>query len=567
VSRLLDSPTGAARVEPAVDLAGGPVGSLEDRITALFSTASGMLDAEQQADRRVTELIEEFLGRINTTTPVELSSLVEGFRSTLIPAEPTPVDSYVDFLTGQVVPHAVNKSTPLCMGQMTSALPYFVRPLTRLVTALNQNMVQVETAKALVPLERQALAMIHRLVYRRDEAFYQSFAQDKESTLGILTLGGTLANLIGLWCARNHALGPDGRFGGAEAEGLVAALRHYGHEGAAVICSEAAHYSFDKAAEMLGLGARNLIKVPTDGRQRIDLVQLKEAIRSCRARRQVILAVVGIAGTTDGGSIDDLTSLAAICRHEGIHLHVDAAWGGPVLFSNRHRHRLDGIEVADSVTIDGHKQLYLPIGTGVVCFRDPRYARVIERNAYYIIRPGSNDLGRRALEGSRPSSALYLHAALSIIGRSGYGRIIDENLRLAGVMASSIKARPELELLSEPELNIVLFRYIPRHLRARLEADQLEAADHDELNQLNSELQEAQWRAGRCFVARTELRHTRYGRSQTVVALRAVLANPATRDEHLKIVLDDILRVASELESRQARSGLAAASPTAARER
>jgi glutamate decarboxylase len=238
-----------------------------------------------------------------------------------------------------------------------------------------------------------------------------------------------------------------------------------------------------------------------------------------------------------------------------------------VLLSHRHRHLLEGIEVADSVTIDGHKQLYLPIGTGIVCFRDPRYARVIERNAYYIIRPGSNDLGRRALEGSRPSSALYLHAALSIIGRSGYGRIIDENLRLARVMATSVAARPELELLSEPELNIVLFRYVPRHLRRRVDEGSLDAADHEEINRLNSELQEAQWRAGRCFVARTELRHTRYGRSRTVVALRAVLANPATRDEHLEVVLDDILRVASELEGRRARSSVATAPTTAARER
>src|SRR5690349_4079936 len=289
---------------------------------------------------------------------------------------------------------------------------------------MNQNVVKVETAKALSPYERQVIAMIHRLVFRQPAAFYDEHIQRHESTLGIHVSGGTVANVSALWCARNRALGATETFQGVDREGLHAALTAYGFEGAVIIGSTLMHYSFEKAADVLGVGVRGLLRVPVDSLGQIELPALREKIAECRARRWCILAIVGNAGTTETGAIDSLSELAEIAREANTHFHVDAAWGGPLLFSRRYKHKLAGIELADSVTIDGHKQLYLPMGSGMVVMRDPHTAAVIEKHARYVVRRGSADLGCRSLEGSRPANALLLQAALNIIGRRGYEVLI-----------------------------------------------------------------------------------------------------------------------------------------------
>jgi len=125
--------------------------------------------------------------------------------------------------------------------------------------------------------------------------------------------------------------------------------------------------------------------------------------------------------------------------------------GGPTLFSDRHRHLLAGIERADSVTIDAHKQLYVPMGAGMVLFRDPTAVSAIEHHAAYILRHGSKDLGSHTLEGSRPGKALLVHAGLSIMGRKGYELLIDLGIERARTFAGMIRQHPDFELTSEPD--------------------------------------------------------------------------------------------------------------------
>jgi glutamate decarboxylase len=246
-----------------------------------------------------------------------------------------------------------------------------------------------------------------------------------------------------------------------------------------------------------------------------------------------------VAASTDAGAIDPLEELAEVARESKAHFHVDAAWGGPLLFSEKHRGRLAGIERADSVTIDGHKQMYLPLGIGLLLLRDPHAARAIEKQAHYLSRPGSADLGRRALEGSRPGAALFLHAGLHIFGREGYAALVEENIAQARHLADRISDLPDFELLADPDSNIVLYRHIPAAWRDRLLSSDLTAADHDALNRCNERLHKAQRRAGRTYVSRTTLFHTRYGPDVPVVALRAVIANPLTTEADLAAVLQD----------------------------
>ncbi len=372
--------------------------------------------------------------------------------------------------------------------------------------------------------------------------------QDPASTLGIVTSRGTLANITGLWIARNRAFGPDGDFAGVEKVGMAAALRHAKAERAVIIGSTLMHYSLEKAVDLLGLGSGDsFIRVPVDAENRVRMDELSRAARDCQRRGDKIVAMIGIAGTTDAGSIDPLPEIAALAKELGVHFHADAAWGGPLVFSDKYKDRMRGIELADSVTIDGHKQLYLPMGIGLVLLKDPASAGYIEKQAQYIIRKGSPDLGRRALEGSRPGMALYLHAALHLFGREGYAELVEDGVDKTRYLAEKLKAHPAFELFAEPQMNILNYRFVPERYRAAIAAGDMSEEVLEAVNRANVRLQEEQRRRGETFVSRTTLRCTKYGENRPVVALRVVLANPLTREEHIDATLENQVRLAGEL--------------------
>ncbi len=520
-------------------------GDVKERIRALFSGEG----VEDEALSHVTANMEAIVRTAVVSTDVDFEELSSRFTSFDLPETPQSSAGYFEYLRDDVVSHSVNVASPHYIGHMTSSLPAFVRPLGRLLTALNQNLVKIETSKALTPYEREALAMMHRLVFGESDAFYARSIQDPDRTLGIMTSGGTLANVTALWVARNASLGPSGTFAGVEREGLATALRHHGKGRAVVIGSSLMHYSIEKAADLLGLGTTGLVRVPVGPDGRVVVSALREAVANAEARRELVLAVVGIAGTTDSGAIDPLSEIADLASAARAHLHVDAAWGGPLVFSERHRSRLAGIDRADSVPIDGHKQLYLPMGMGMVLFKDPELPRAIEKQAAYIIRAGSPDLGKRALEGSRPGMALFLHAALHILGRQGYAHLIDEGIAKAAFMASQIRARPELQLLVEPQINIIDYRYLPAPFRDEAQKGVL-SAEHDAIvSAFNVRLQEKQRQDGLTFVSRTTLSFSDRSGGRPIVALRAVLANPLTEERHILEVLDRQRALATELEA------------------
>ncbi|HYH82757.1 MAG TPA: hypothetical protein VEX86_23390, partial [Longimicrobium sp.] len=240
-----------------------------ERIRALFSP--GAPTDEEEMDGRVATMVREILRDESISSRGGLEGLAGGFGDTRLPQLPRDAGDYLDYLGAQVVPHTMRVASPRFIGHMTSALPFFVRPMTRLMTAMNQNVVKTETSKALTFYERQALARVHRLIYGLPEAFYDRHAQDSGSTLGIITSGGTLANVTALACARNRRLGPDGASGGVESTGLPAALAHHGWRGAAVIGSAQMHYSFEKGIGLLGLGTDHLVRVASDDEGSVDL--------------------------------------------------------------------------------------------------------------------------------------------------------------------------------------------------------------------------------------------------------------------------------------------------------
>jgi glutamate decarboxylase len=499
-------------------------------------------------DQAIANDIIGFLQTHIVAVEHDLEEIEAHFSSSAIPEEPTYVSEYTEFIKQNLVAQSVHTAAPGFVGHMTSALPYFMLPLANLMTALNQNLVKVETSKAFTPMERQVLAMLHHLVYRREDEFYPPWIHNSRYALGAFCSGGTIANVTALWVARNRLFAPNGAFGGIAREGLASAMKHCGCDGIAVLVSERGHYSFGKAADLLGLGRDNLIRVKTDGNNRIDLKHLREECRRLRERNILPLALVGIAGTTETGNVDPLEAMADFAQELGCHFHVDAAWGGPTLFSGRYRFLLAGIERADSVTIDGHKQLYVPMGAGMVVFKDPTALSAIEHHANYILRRGSKDLGSHTLEGSRPGMAMLVHAGFFIIGRKGYELLIDRGIERARTFADMIRQHPDFELTSEPELNILTYRYCPFNVQQALDeaTDEQRAAINALLDQVTQLLQKHQREAGKTFVSRTRLRVARHDGELTV--LRAVLANPLTTDEILAEILAEQCEIVQQPE-------------------
>lgn len=478
--------------------------------------------------------LHDFLrDNVGITEEISLKKLASRFMSSDIAQ--TPVKKLADVISEiieDIAPHAVNVSSPYFIGHMTSAIPFFMVHLNTIVTALNQNPVKLETSKVVSVYERQVLAKVHRLVFKRDGAFYQTHVQKPESTLGSFVEDGTLANLSALWVARNRMLPSTDECAGVEKDGLVAAMQAHGIRRAAVLVSELGHYSIRKAAGVLGLGNNAVIPIAVDHANRMDVKALTQTIAALgRDPETVVMAVIGIAGATETGSVDPLADIAKVCSEHNIHFHVDAAWGGPVLLSEQYAGLLAGIEKADSVTVDGHKQFYLPMSNGMILFRDPRAMDAVEYHAAYINRPGSVDLGIRSLVGSRRASSIVLGGALDIMGAGGYALLIDHGIDTARVFAEKIQSRRLFELVTPPELNILTYRIVPQEWKAKEIDERIQL-----LNAINVKLQRLQREAGNSFVSRTTLK--RSGRSDCVV-IRVVIMNPRTTADILDSILDE----------------------------
>ena len=480
---------------------------------------------------------------VGFTEAVSLKDLADRFTNSLISQNPEKkLADVITDLIEDIAPHAVNVASPYFIGHMTSAIPFFMVHLKTIVAALNQNVVKIETSKVVSVVEKQVLAKIHRLIYRKSDAFYDKHIQSTHTTLGCFTENGTLSNLTALWVARNTRFSPKNGFDGVEKEGLQAAYRAYGIERSVVLVSKRGHYSLNKSGGLLGIGNRNIVAVDVDEKNRIDLIALEKTIQTLKKspKKTAILAVVGIAGTTETGSVDPLLKLSDICAENRIHFHVDAAWGGPTLMSEKYRHLLAGTEGADSVTIDGHKQFYMPMSCGMVYFKDPTIMDSIIYHSNYVNRPTSVDLGIKSPSGSREANSLILDSALKIMGSRGYALLIDHGIETARKFADEIEKRPDFNLVTPPELNILTYRLCPLDLKNQLVQGNAEtvAQINEKLNTLNRKVQRLQREAGNSFVSRTTLRSATWP-GQDIVVLRAVIMNPMTTIEILREILDE----------------------------
>ena len=492
------------------------------------------------------EMIHDFFqekGGIHSS--ISLPELSRIFNQKSLPHEPNLIKDVLTEIKSKIIAHSVKVGNPYYIGHMISAVPYFMILLEMIIAALNQNQVKIETAKASSFVERELVAWLHRLIFDRTERFYEKNIQNPRIALGNVTSDGTLANLTALLVAREKAFPSDGDFPGVRAAGMHGALSHYGYEKAVILVSKRGHYSLTKSASILGIGEENVITIPVDEKNRINISALRRRITAITGKshepKTKIMAIVGIAGTTETGNVDDLHQLGRIARRIGVHFHVDACWGGSALLVSEYRPLFKGIELADSVSIDAHKLLYCPMSMGLILFRNEKDLGLIRHCSRYIIRRNSVDTGRFTVEGSRPFAALKPWASLKIIGREGYGILMRQARKATQNLLDIITHCGNFEALNDPDLFILTYRFLPEPIRsylAQLERDAFESKGAKRkalkqkikrinflVNGLNIKLHKALRRDDTTFVSRTTLESTRY-RPQNIVVLRAVLMNP-----------------------------------------
>lgn len=518
----------------------------EEALWRIFTVPEAPDSTLSIIEQNISQNLAGFLRESIVAVEKPLWQIERDFQAHQIPSEPKFVSDYAEQMMEKLVAHSVHTAAPSFIGHMTSALPYFVLPLSKMMVGLNQNLVKIETSKAFTPLERQVIGMMHHLVYGEGDSFYKKWMHSANHSLGAFCSGGTIANITALWIARNRLLKADGDFKGVAKEGLFRAMKYYGYEGLAILVSERGHYSLGKAADILGIGREFLVPVKTDANNKVQSDEMRRASRELNDKNIKVMAIVGVAGTTETGNVDPLNDLADLAAELGCHFHVDAAWGGATLLSDKYRHLLSGIERADSVTIDAHKQMYVPMGAGMVVFKHPSSAHAIEHHAEYILRKGSKDLGSQTLEGSRPGMAMLVHACLQVIGRQGYEILINRSLDKARYFAGLIKDHAEFELITEPELCLLTYRYVPAEVQRAMAVASAEKQHkfNELLNGLTRFIQKTQREEGRSFVSRTRIKPERYQRQDTVV-FRVVLANPLTTDQILFDVLEEQQQVAA----------------------
>ena len=356
---------------------------------------------------------------------------------------------------------------------------------------------------------------------------------------GLLTSGCSASNLIALAVARNAKAGFDVR-----GEGLSGAP--VGTGGApqrlTIYCSAEAHSSLTKAVELLGLGTSSLRRVPTDDLLRIDLAALAEMVARDREHGLLPVCVVGVAGTTNTGSIDDLPALADFCEREGLWFHVDGAFGAWAAIAPASRHLVAGMERADSLAFDLHKWMNLAYPVGCVLVRDaeaqlqtfsltPSYLAhgEGERGLTGVDVPWLSDYG---FELSRGFHALKVWMALKEHGADKFGRVIQQNIDQARYLAGLVEATPELEPALPVALNIVCFRYV----RPGLGAAALDDPALDELNKrIELELQER----GIAVPSIATIGGRKY--------LHVAVANHRSRREDFDLLAREVVRLGGEL--------------------
>jgi L-2,4-diaminobutyrate decarboxylase len=347
---------------------------------------------------------------------------------------------------------------------------------------------------------------------------------------GIITSGGTLANLTALLAARAcvrsteyHSVAQDVWSNGTT-------------EKRALMVSEEAHYCVDRAARIMGWGTEGIIKIPTNDLFQMRTELLDAYFEKAEAEGRRVIAVVGSACSTSTGSYDDLVAIADFAERRNIWFHVDGAHGGAAILSKKHKHLLRGAERADSIIVDFHKMMMVPSLATAVLFRNPSHSyQTFHQKAQYLWENAESqdwfNLGKRTFECTKPMLAVKVYVLLKTYGEAAFEEFIDRTHGLATDFAQILRGYQNFKIGAEPQSNIVCFRYLGFNSELNM----------DYLNKLNSLVRLKLVERGDFYIVQTTIRGE--------VFLRVSIMNPLTTLEHLRALVEEIEEIGASIQS------------------
>ncbi len=450
---------------------------------------------------RLIDQMADYLESIESrpvSTPHAPAELARRFAEPL-PRTGRPAEEVWDDVWEKVVGDAIHVAHPMYMGhQVAPPLPHSILA-DALVSLLNQSLAVWEMSPTGTVVEAQVMRWLV------GAAGFPATAE------GTLVSGGSVANLTGLLAAR------EARFPGCWVEGVA---RTPDAERAVLLVSGHSHYSVERTAGLMGLGSDAVVAVPDRG-GKMDPAALDEALGAVGREGRIPFAVSATAASTATGLFDPLDEVAEVCARHGVWMHVDGAHGASFLLSDALKHRVSGIQRADSIAWDPHKMMWMPMSTGAVLVRDGRHLNAAFRQkAPYLFhaRPGEErswDAGRMTLQCSRRFDALKLWVTLRHYGADHFAALLETTVRNTQSLHAKLAAAPDFEPMHAPESNILCFRHLPER------GDDFQA-----------ELRRRYNESGAGWITTTVLDGAR--------VLRVTLMNPATTDAHLDRLLDGL---------------------------
>ncbi len=470
----------------------------------------------------MTRLISDHAARLDAA-PVTSRATPEDLRKLFdepLPQAGMTADEIFDQFARDVAPHAMQVPSPHYFGQFNPTPLAIGVWADALCSSLNQNAGAWRNGPTSAMIESRVIRWLCELIGYEDEAF------------GVLASGGSEANLIALKCARDRVSPGIARLG----------ARTSGRE-LNVYTSEQCHFSVEKSLDILGLGRASLRKIETDERYHVRLDHLREAIKIDVESGRQPFCIVGVAGTTSTGVIDPLPELAAMARENDCWFHVDAAYGGTLAFSEKHRSKLAGIELADSITFDPHKWMFVPFSCGATLVRDGGQVLrdSFDMSPEYLsedrgFADAEYDFFRYGQMGTRRFNSLKLWMCFKFMGVRGYASTTEGHIELTEYFASRLDELSDFERTGEIETAVCCFRYLPTVVRA------LSPAEQDRIQQ---NLQQRVERSGKAFFPSTVL----HGRRALRVNINSYLTERRHVDDLVELLRqesDDLLRALPE---------------------
>ncbi len=480
----------------------------------------------EQLSSQVTDLVTNYFSEIRNLPvfPETHGGRLNEILGTKLPVEAEPLANLIDDCR-RILDGSRHNGHPRFFGYVASPSTAPGAFADLLASAVNVNVTSWRSGPAATEIEQTVISWLGEMI---------GYSTAEHGTHGLLTSGGSMANLTALLIAHR-----------TKSESTVARSGLWNRQPMTIYASTEIHMSIPKAADLLGLGRGQVRLVECDDHFRMNVASLRELIKADIAIGLKPFCVVGSAGTVNTGAVDPLPEIAEVAKEFGLWFHVDGAYGALAALDPAKRQLFAGLDRADSVSLDPHKWLYVPLDSGCLLFRDEARARAAFSfdEADYIKIHERDETEAFAFwnygpELSRRFRALKIWLTLRYYGVKRISAAVSEDNALAAYLAQRIEEAADFELLAEPELSICCFRYLPSSFRSP--AVTFSETDESELDRLNNEIMLAVQRGGRAYVSNATLR----GR----FALRACITNFRTTRADLVQTLD-IIREAARLQN------------------